>query len=146
MWAEFLIGLSILMTLLSVSLTAFTGYDHEQSEFNQVTRTFYFNLKRFQLASQYGSNGGGIDKYFFYFYNHSYITNFYSDSFGEVEYTLPDSMVISASPRSFYLMLGTIKGQQEVDRIWITDYKLNRGREYVFSQQTARIRWFEEKF
>lgn len=146
MWAEFLIGISIILTLVSVSLTAFTGYDHEESEFNRVTRTFYFDLKRYQLQAFYGSTLSGIDKYYFYLFDHSYTTRFYSDRFGVVVHRLPDTMTLSVYPRGFSLMLRNVTGQNRIGHIVIDDSKIKRGRVYVFSQQTARIRWMERRY
>ncbi len=146
MWAEFLIGISIILTLLSVSLASFTGYDHERSEFNRVTRTFYFDLKRYQLQAIYGSTYGGKDRYTFYADTHYYKTQFYSERFGEVVHPLPDTMALTIYPRGFSLQLTNPNGQKMIDRIVITDSKLKRGRNYVFSQQTARIRWTEQRY
>ncbi|MBS4913886.1 MAG: type II secretion system protein [Veillonella sp.] len=141
--AELLVYVTIFSLFLTLAVVSIHSVTNEQRQFDHTSRLFYYHLKRTQLADLAGSTGDD-DSIFntVIVYNEEYVTNMYEELWGKDLVKLPPTMTLKINVRrSNNLDLGAFEGQNNVSSLELYDKELKKGRKYIFSQQTARIRW-----
>ncbi len=143
--SELMVYITILGILASLAITSIHAVTNENRIFDNTTRLFYYNLKRTQLASLQGRTGFDSSEYnLFTVYEDEYVTNMYERLWGQETLKLPEHMVLKINVRrSNSIDVSGYEGQDNASTLEIYDKKLQRGRQYIFSQQTARVRWVD---
>lgn len=146
--AELVIYITLLGLLLSMAQLAISANLSETRRFDEVSRQFYYTLKRTQFISFNGSTGPIINPINTLYVNpEAYSSNLYGDMWGTQYIQLPSTMkLVNNSRLQQAVYLGSYDGQNDVFSYEIYDYPLRVYRKFIFSQQTPRIRWVEGSF
>ncbi len=145
---EVLIYLTLLGLLLSMAHLALSPNLSETRRFDEVSRQFYYTLKRMQFISFNGSTGAIISPVnTMYIRPDEYSSNLYGELWGTQYIHLPNTMkLVNNSRLQQAVYLGSYDGQNDVFSYELYDYPLHLYRKFIFSQQTPRIRWVEGSF
>ncbi|MDY3974154.1 type II secretion system protein [uncultured Veillonella sp.] len=143
--AEVLIYTTIIAVFAAVALVSIHSVTNEARVFDHMTRLFYYNLKRTQLISLQGRTGDVASEYnTMTVFDEQYVTNMYEPLWGKETMELPETMILKINVRrSNTIDASGYEGQDNASTLELYDKELRRGRQYIFSQQTARIRWID---
>lgn len=146
--AELLVYVTIFSLFLTLAVLSIHSVTNEQRQFDHTSRLFYYHMKRTQLADLQGSTGNELTMFnTMVVYNEEYVTNMYERLWGKDLVKLPSTMTLKINiRRSNNLDLGSFEGQNNVSSLELYDKELKKGRKYIFSQQTARIRWEDVQY
>lgn len=146
--AEALIYITLFGLLVSMAHMAISANLSETRRFDEVSRQFYYTLKRTQFISFNGSTGPIVSPInTMYVTPDEYSNNLYGELWGTQYIRLPSTMkLVNNSRAQQEVYLGSYDGQNGVFSYEIYDYPLRIYRKFIFSQQTPRIRWVEGSF
>lgn len=146
--AELLVYVTIFSLFLTLAVLSIHSVTNEQRQFDHTNRLFYYHMKRTQLADLQGSTGNELTIFnAMVVFDEAYVTNMYESLWGKDLVELPSTMTLKINVRwSNKLDLGAFEGQNNVSSLEIYDKELKKGRKYIFSQQTARIRWEDVQY
>lgn len=143
--SEAIVYVTILAVFASLAVLSIHSVTNENRLFDNTTRLFYYHLKRTQLISLQGRTGDENSEYnTMTVFNEQYVTNVYEPLWGKETMELPPTMTLKINVRrSNAIDVSGYEGQDNASMLEIYDRQLQRGRQYIFSQQTARIRWVD---
>lgn len=141
--AELTMYITVALLVMSFVIITSQQLSLERHVFDTSARTFYMSLKRLQTAALQGSIYPYGDE-------RIYVE---SDRYEHINYgpyerrayqILPEGIHLTVlGHKTNYIVFDDKRGTSDLFRCRLTDDKLGIYREYVFSQQTGHIRWWQ---